>query len=551
MLSKREKILAGVAGVILVAMVVVGYGQTSLGSANTLVAPTEVKPTPTVEPVKESDTENQQRNIKDNQNWLKNMQRELQDIKKQAKTLDTSAVETLFAQYSSCIQARQAEVGTQDFWNNIQDCQSFQRDIDTQMNDVLRPARDCANTKRSIEDRRKEKKNVESQLKDILRQDKNADVSPLTAIISQIDALFAKADQASAGSVCNSDVRDALNDIQNDFNSLFQDFYSTSNDVRQGTDQVRQLNDNIKDFNNDKKKRCEKDKTRELKNFEKEVARAAKSGAATQETLTKVKDIYNKMCVDDIAAMQKALDAKDTNAYNDARSDYDSLDRDFWDALNESRQGVNEQTQKVEQLKNATRELKRWTSDLKRMKLDLNRTKKTYEKTAKKYANSADRKEQVVAFGAYVTQAGDLVKKIEEGIATAKEEAPKDPESWWFDHQEDLNDLQSEFSDIQQKVQNIGQVMQFLKDIEKQLKGTVREMAQLKRESNNDPELMNALQDILNGANGNVKSIWANVVTDPEGAMETLQSMQDMGNEWNDTVNMWRESKQSDDNGNE
>ena len=101
----------------------------------------------------------------------------------------------------------------------------------------------------------------------------------MTAIISQIDALFVKADQASVGGVCNSDVRDTLNDIQNDFNGLFQDFYNSSNDVRSKANEGRQMQDNKRDFEKDKKARCEKDKTRELKNFEKELNRAKKLGA--------------------------------------------------------------------------------------------------------------------------------------------------------------------------------------------------------------------------------------------------------------------------------
>lgn len=541
MLSKREKILAGVAGLILVGMVTVGYAQTSLGTASTLVAQDSTQT--------QDDTGNQQRWLKDQQNWLKNSQREVTDIKKQAKKLDTTAVDALLGQLSTQLQTYQALVGTQDFWSNTQDFNSLQRDFDELMNESLRPARDCEQWNKNVNDRRKEKKsNLDNQPKDILRNDKTADISRLTEIFAKIDAQFTIADQAYA-QTCTRDSASTLNDARMELDSLFRDAYDTANELRQNAEQIGQLSNSIKDFEKDKKKRCTGDKASQLKSFEKDVARASKSGvdsASVQETLAKVKDIYNQMCVVKLGEMQKALENKDPTTYNDASSEFNNLERDFWDTMNESRQGVNEQIQKVEHLKNITRDLKRWTSELKRMNLDLKRTIKTYEKTAKKHAGRDDVKEQVVAFAADVAQLVDVKKNIEEKLALAKEKAPKDPESWWMDHQDELNDLQTQYSEIQQKVQTVSQLMQFLKDVEKQLKGSTREMAQLKRESNNDPELMKSLQGILDSANADVKNIWANVVTDPEGAMDSLESMKSMGEEWNDTVNTWRESKQED-----
>ncbi|MBI5754404.1 hypothetical protein HZA40_04650 [Candidatus Peregrinibacteria bacterium] len=539
-LSIREKTLAAIVVVLLAVIGIVTYSQAFRGGANSLVAD---------EPAKQNDTENQQRWIKDQNNWLKNEQSELKDIKRQK--VDTSVVDGLYAQFASCVQARQAEINTENFWNNTRDCQSIQQDIGVQMNDVLRPARDCANTKKNIEDRRKEKKNIDSQLKDILRQDKTANVSALTAIVDQINALFTKADQASSGGTCNSDVRDTLNDIQNEFNSLFQDFYSSSNEVNQKANEGRQLKDNKKDYEKDKKVRCEKDKAKELKNFEKELNKAKKQDAGSddmQAAYDSVKDIYTQMCVDALGVMKTALDTGNADAYNEARSTYDDLDRTFWDTLNENRQGVQEKTQKKEQLKNVTRELKRWTSELKKMKSELNRTKQLYTRTAKKYANGQDRKTELAAFADYVVQAEGLIKQIESGLAAAKKESASDPEAWWMDRQDEVNDLQQQFYEMQQNVQTIGNVMQGLAQVEKDLmKGTVKELAQLKRESNNDPELMDALNDIIRQGKDALKQAWSQVVSSPEDAMAVLEGMKDLGQMWQNTVDDWRGNKQGGD----
>lgn len=541
--SAPKKALIIIAAIVFAAAVTAGYKIAAQSGANIFVAQEDAKP------VDQNDLANQQRWIKDQNNWLKDHQRELQDIKKQAKTVDTSTADKLFAQFSACVQTNQSKVGTQDFWNSTQDCNSLQRDIDDHMNDVLRPARDCANTKKNIEDRRKEKKNIDSQMKDILRQDKNADVSALKATVDQINALFAKADQAAAGGVCDATVRDTLNDIQNEFNGLFQDFYNTSNDVRQKANEGRQMQDNKRDFEKDKKARCEKDKARELKNFEKELERAKKKNAASddiQVAYDSVKELYTQMCVDTLGTMKTALDNGDVNAYNDARSTYDDLDRTFWETLGESRQGVQEKTQKAEQQKNVTRELQQWSKELKRMKAELNKIKTFYTRTAKKYANSQDRKTELAAFADYVSQAENLIKQIEQGLATAKDESASDPDAWWMERQDQLNDLRQQFNDMQQNVQMVGNIMQGLTQVEKELmKRIPRELAQIKRESNNDPELISALNDIVQQAKDTLTQVWSQVVSSPEDAMTAMEGLKDLEQTWNETINDWRESRQN------
>lgn len=537
-----EKTLLGVAAVAAVAIVSGSASFASVLVAQEAATPATTPATP-AEPVKESDVDNQQRQIKDQNNWLKNYQSELKDIKRQAKTLDTSAVDGpngLFTQFSNCI--NQAGVGTQDFWNNIRDCQSMQGDIDAQFNDVLRPARDCANSRSNIDNRRKEKKsNLDRQIKDILRNNKTADVSVLTNIIGQIDTQFGKADALT----CTRDTSDALNDIAREFDSLFQDFYNSSNEVNQAANEGRQLKDNQRDYEKDKKKRCEKDKARELKNFGKEVDKSIKAGDSdAQAAYNSVAEIYNQMCVVELSNMKTALDNKDTEAYNEARSTYDELDRTFWDTMNESRQGVQEKRQKVEQLKNVTRDLKRWTGETKRMQAELKKTERLYKRTAKKYANREDRKTELAAFAEYISQAKSLINKIKDGLAAAKEESASDPDAWWLERQDELNELQQEFYEMQQNVQMIGNVIQVLTQAEKDIiKGTARQLKQLKRESNNDPELMNALKDIVNQAKEGLKLAWSQLFSEPEDAMSALEGLDQFGQDWEDTINDWRESR--------
>ena len=282
---------------------------------------------------------------------------------------------------------------------------------------------------------------------------------------------------------------------------------------------------------------------RELKNFEKEVTKAGKKSiAGGQEAYATVKGIYDEMCVNALGAMKAALDAKDPDAYNDARSTYDELDRTFWDTMNEARQGVGEKVQQAEQVESATRELKRWNKELIKMKRDLTRAKKTYSSTAKKYANTEDRKEALATFAGYVAQAEDLIKQIETGISTATQEVPNDPDSWWYERQEELNDLRTQFDEMQQNVQMIGQVMQSLKQLDKGLKRMSKELVNIAKETNNDPDLMKTLNSIVADGIETYKQAWGIAISSPEDAMSEVQSLEGMGQDWSDAINEWREN---------
>ncbi|MBI5413011.1 hypothetical protein HZA42_01515 [Candidatus Peregrinibacteria bacterium] len=620
----------GIAPLVAVAITLVAAVSVSASFASVLVAQEGTPAVTPAEPVKESDTENQQRQIRDQNNWIKNMQRELQDIKKQAKTADTSTADGLLAKFSACIQARQAEVGTQNFWNNIQDCNSMTRDIEDQFNDNLRPQRDCADRQRNISDRKRERKNLDSQIKDIQRMNKTADVSALTAVIAKIDALLAKADQIATGAcnrdtadtlndiqtefntlfqdfynasneirelascpqtqrnisdrkkerknldsqikdiqrmnkaadvsaltavitqidalftkanqvstgVCNREVVDTLNDIQNELNTLFQDFYNSSNDVRQQADQGRQSEDNKRDYEKDKKPRCEKDKARELKNFVKE---ATKSGDA--DSAAAVTNIYNQMCVDALGAMKTALDAGNTDAYNEARSTYDDLDRTFWETLNENRQGVQEKAQKAQIVKDVTRDLKQKAKDLKRMKSALSRVTTSYNKVAAKYLSREERKQAAAELKAYIVKASELVDSISAGL-TAADKAVKEGDfdtlDEYWSNQQDLDDMRQEFDDLQRATQMIPEVVKQLSNVEKQLKGAGRERQRLPE------ELQDQFDEFVSTIKGSVDNAWSVLISDPEAAMEELQSMQQANQDWEETKNAWYEDNQGD-----
>lgn len=529
LLSIREKIF----GAFLVAFLIVigGVSYTYASQAQILIA--------------QEDTQNQQNHIINMQRWVKDKRREAEQVKKDTKnTVDTSRVAGMITTYESCLTKLQGAVGTSDFWSLNQDCDT--RSIDDEFNDVLYPARDCANNKRNIEDRKKEKKNIERQVKDILRNDKATDVSGLNNFISQIDANIAKADQmVPAGGICGRDQRDTLNDIQNDLNYLFQDFYSTANDLQQKSNDVRQMQDGKKDFESNIKRGCEKDKARRVKEIERDIGRLQKSSALTEEAqanFAQVKSLYDQMCVQMLGTMQQALDSGDANLFNDTRNEFWTLDRDFWDTTNESGQKVQEEQQKVEQLKNINRDLKQKSRDLARMKKDLERIKKVYDRTAKKYANREDRKEALAALSGFVGQASELIKKIEESVQAAQTEAATDPDSYWFDRQQELNDLQGEFSDLQNKVQNIGNLIQSTKDIERSIKNYQKERTSLGKESKNDSELMGKLKDILDQMQGLQKEIWSVGIADPDEGMALVQQFWDLNQDWNDTVNDWRGS---------
>lgn len=543
-ISYEKKALAII--LLALAMVVAIVTFANVGRSLTAVL-TSQEATTTTNGVSLEDKKNQENHLKNMYNWVKDRRRDVQQIKKEVKgTVDTSTAEKLINDYEQCLAKLQSAIGTNDFWNMNQDCST--QDVDDYYNDVLAPLRDCANSKRNIDQRKKEKKdNLDRQLKDILRNDKSADVSALTNIFTQMDAQFTKAG-AIVSSTCTSDQRDILRDAESELNTLFQDAYTTSNDINQTANQSRQLQENKKDFESNIKKGCEKDKAREMKKADKEIAKLQKQGALTEEYQTaydNLKAVHTKLCVDLLGTMQQAIQNGDVDTFNDARNEFWTSDRDFWDTLNATQQSVQEEQQKVETLKNVNRDLQQKVKEIARMKRDIGRIKKTYNRVAKKFANREDRKEALAAFAGFITQSEELVSKIENGITTAKDEAAADPDSYWFDHNDELNELQNEFFDLQNSVNNIMNLMQNLKDSEKSLKNYKRELKDITRESGNDKELVGDLQSLLDQMTDAYKRAWSAGIADPDEGMAIMQDIFDLQNEWNNRVNDWREARYS------
>ena len=74
---------------------------------------------------------------------------------------------------------------------------------------------------------------MERQIKDLLRNDKNVDATALRGIISQMDALLAKADPLN----CNSNERDFLEQIHKELGALSADFSNTIGNLQNKAEQ--------------------------------------------------------------------------------------------------------------------------------------------------------------------------------------------------------------------------------------------------------------------------------------------------------------------------
>ncbi|MEK7523840.1 MAG: hypothetical protein AAB588_02295, partial [Patescibacteria group bacterium] len=446
--------------------------------------------------------------------------------------------EALITKFETCLSGLQSQVGTPDFWSNMQDCNTASRDIEDELNSNLRPQRDCFSTRRSIDDRRKEKKNnVNTQIKDILRNNKSADVSSLTAIATEMDAEFARVDKLSG---CSTDAVDQLKEASSNLNGYFQDFYSTSNDVRQSSDEVRRAVEGQKDYEKNIKRQCEKDKTREWKNYDREYAKGQKNGTLAPDdeaAHAKVQELYNNQCVTLLGTMGEALKNGNLDAFEEARSEYWTSDRDFWDSLNDARGTVQEGQHKAEQVKNVLQQIKQQDKEIKRIKKDIQRSKKMVERAIKKTLNSTDRKEIAAALQALVKQAEELLAQRENIIATAMQEAPKDPDSFLMEWDE-FNDFQNELRELSERGQQIAELTNRLQETEKELVRREKDLSRF------PAELQVTLKELIATARESVKTAWVQLVNDPEAAMETMQNLQDLGTDWDTTVDDWKDSQE-------
>ncbi|MBI2638893.1 S-layer homology domain-containing protein [Candidatus Peregrinibacteria bacterium] len=514
-LSKREKVLAVIGGVLLVVLVAVGYAKAE-----------EMSPPPPEEPkpVSADDTQNQSRQITERSRYAKDVRREITDIKREVKQgLDTSALEKYLGDFEACIQGLQSYVGTQDFWNNNRDCDDKSRIFEDELNANVRPKRQCGNFTSNVKNRRDEKKrNLETQLKDIKRNDKTADTSALDAKLVEIEGLLAKLEAVAAA--CNADTVNDGNSLQSDIDYAFRDFYDLANEISQKANTSRQMVDNQRDFDKNIKRQCEKDYARELKNLEKDVARAQKIAplpANAQAAYDKVKQMYNDACVTQIAAMQDALTKGDMDAFNDARNVFNEYNRDFWDTLNEARNSINQQ----QQMKDVLREISQ-------REKELVNAKKEYERAVKKSGFENSEAKQILA-------------DWEALFVKAKEEVAADPQSWWNGgYQQDINDKQNEFWNSFQKVQQAADTQRWFKDLEKEVINRERDLKNMKRDKGLNPEVVKALEDILARMRDVIAQAKGQLMVDPEAAQETLKSMDDLRFEWDETTrSMWEKQQ--------
>lgn len=435
-----------------------------------------------------SDVENIARNAKDKESNLSNVRREVSDIKRETKgAVDTSKINAILSQYEACINELKTCPSTvtdgnyQVCWDKNQDCDDMFRTED-EMNDNLRPARDCVNYRKNIDDRRKEKKNLDRQVKDILRQDKAADVSGLNATISQIDAQFSKVDQA--GTACSSDIRDTLNDVQSELNGLFSDFYSSSNEVSQKANEAQQLNNSGKNV---------KEKERQLKDLQRELKNQTKRLGEGNELVTQLA----KHAADYQAAierMRQCVTAQDVECANDENTNADDASRNFWDTNNEAGQ----QAQVVEQKKNLERSSKDFERNLKQMDSE-------YKRVSKQAGR--DIPEMKAVLEEYRQKLSE-VKRCEPSV--------EDDCNQYF---MDMSDIQQRFWELNQTKGQIGNYARPMKDFGREWKDRARDVERFEKEAKRGG------QDF----GGDTISTLRNIVTQAQGLLKEAEGISATG----------------------
>lgn len=516
-LSSREKSVAVLLGSTLL-IVLVAFGIASAQEAPKPTPATPAESSATTSTV--SDLDNQKRQIKDELDHAKNLRDELRRIKKDIPEIDISAALEQVSKYESCVNAVQP--GAEDFWGVLSPCNDYSRTVEDDLNDRLRPIQNCANNRKGIQDRKRERKDIERQIKDILRQDKTADVSALQTLLGQIDALLAQADQFSK--CASTDDRDGLEPIAKDIGDLFNDFYSLSQDTRDKANLVQCRTDNKKEFEKNLKRQCEKDQAREMKNLEKDFAKAEKAGQVTEEdraNFTATKDNFTAMCVTQMGAMQQALNADDCDAFNDARNEFHTLNQDFYELTRVAREGFNVK----QQLKDIERDWKRWEKDIANLK-------KEYEQRVKRTGTTDAEMES-------------LLKQIDEKFAEAQEVAKTDPSSWWNEYQTTINEFMQAFwernQEVFEKVERSKNTERWLKDVEKEVKFREKDLKNMKRDENLDSNVLKTLEDILvEMKNALTRTREVLLASDPDAAEEILREMDDLRYQWDETSrSMW------------
>lgn len=550
-LSRREKVLAAFAGSLLFVLAFVGYADAQSSGATassptpattsstpatpstapaassgaSLVPPPPTTPAPALPSTNPQEQERQRR---DQQNFfrgqldnVKNIRREISDIKRDTKDLNTVVVEENLNKYETCLKNQEPHVGTGEFWQKQRDCDDLIKLVNDEMQDKLRPIRDCYNTRRNFQDRKRERKDIDRNLQEILRNDKNADVTQARALLEKMDAIFTKAEPFLSGT-CTRDGVEQLNTWQRDLNDFFRDYYDSTNVLMQKSNDARRRTEGEKDFKNNIQRQCERDMGREVKNKEKDIERLQKSGnlpAGAEEAFKKLKALYTQLCVTNLEIMKQALEKGNIDTFESARKDFYDSNRDFWDANNEIGNLANIQ----EQLKNVGRELKQREKELVQMKKEM-------ERAAKKLGapDSAQKK---------------LVDDYEALLNKAKEAVKTDPQSWWQEYQRELNDIQNDFWQSQQKVQFRMEGARWLKDLERDVLFREKDLRKISKEADNGT--VKRLEELLGQMKGVLKKAQDLVATDPDQAQDALRSMDDLRFQWDETTKNFWDQKQT------
>lgn len=529
-LSQEAKII-GIAGILLAAAFFISFVQAQ--TSDTASVHTSVE-----------DRRNQEEQLKNQFETVKNLRRTLADTKRDLKNaVDTTKIDTLINQLEQCDQKLAGFVGTGDFWDGevMRECVDIGRAIDDEFSENLNPKRICADRQRTLKDQKRERKELEGELKDILRNDKSADVSGLRDILKKMDDGFASVDQIPLAT-CDRDSADALDALESDINSLKQDFRSLASDIGGAAGQRRQTEDNRKSFDANFKKKCEREHAREIKDFEKEFARATKKGRITEEqtaTRENVKVLYNTLCVDIIGQMSAAIEAGDDGEFQSLRQEFWNTESDLSTMRQEALSNLQETSGRVEETKNVMRDLQQKEGDLKRMKKQLVKMKKKYDRAVKKFAEKAERKELLAGMAEFVSKAESLTAAIETLIVDARTAAPEDPESYWSDYQDELNDLQNEFNELQSNVERIGGIFGELQRVEKELKKSEKEIGRYE----DSPETQARLRELLQEGKQIYQQIWTDLVRDPEGAEQFLNDLRELVEDWSEVIQEYEEQQ--------
>ncbi len=451
------------------------------------------------------------------------MKREVQDILREAKTLDVSKANGLFSQFDSCISKLQGLIGTQDFWNSQRDCDDISHTIQDEMQDNIRPQRECVNQRKGFDDRKREKKdNVDRQLKDILRNNKNADVSSLNALIAKMTDAFSKVDQILA-KPCSQDNTDDLKDLQGEVSDDFQEWYSAANEIGQKAGDQKQLEEGKKDYEKNIKRQCEKDIPSQMKQFEKDLQRSQKAGQLpddAKKTSESLKQGFQDLCTTKTKAIETALQNGNWQDFNDARNDFYNASRDFNDSMNETRGVVNQQQQAGDVL----REIGNREKEFERMKKDIGRAQKS---------------------GSLPSDTEDILSKMQAILDLAKKDAVTDPQSWWQGAQQDYMELQNQLQQGTQNVQRTRDMKRWYKDLEQMIGYHVNDIKNLKRDPHVDKALIPALEKMIDDMKTELAAAKTGLdATDAETADEHLRNLDQLRMEWDDTSRSVQDGQQ-------